>query len=237
MESAGHTWKVTCWHVKSRGLANFDWLRRRIVVSLYKDVQNVKCTKIWYMYLHLSYMNLHSLGHFQHGVLMWSRRFLHEYILVAIDYFTKWVEAASYASLTAAKVAKFIRSYIICRYAIPHELISDRGVHFRGEVDTLVQEYDIWHHRSSAYRPHTNGAVEAVNNFIKMILRKMVETSRDWSEKLPFALWAYHTSFRTSIGATLFSLVYSMEVVLPVEIEVGSLRVALDHQIAETDWL
>ena len=89
------------------------------------------------------------------------------------------MEAASYASLTAAKVAKFIRSYIICRYAIPHELISDRGVHFRGEVDTLVQEYDIWHHRSSAYRPHTNGAVEAVNNFIKMILRKMVETSRD----------------------------------------------------------
>ena len=65
----------------------------------------------------------------------------------------------------------------------------------------------------------------------------MVETSQDWSEKLPFALWAYHTSFRTSIGATLFSLVYSMVVVLPVEIEVGSLRVALDHQIAETDWL
>ena len=72
---------------------------------------------------------------------------------------------------------------------------------------------------------------------IKRILQNMVETSRDWSEKLPFALWAYHTSFRTSIGATLFSLVYSMEVVLPVEIEVGSLRVALDHQIAETDWL
>ncbi|XP_034707023.1 uncharacterized protein LOC117930478 [Vitis riparia] len=62
----------------------------------------------------------------------------HEYILVAIDYFTKWVEASSYAILIAAKVAKFIRSHIICRYKITHELISDRGVHFRGEVDTLV---------------------------------------------------------------------------------------------------
>ena len=62
----------------------------------------------------------------------------HEYILVAIDYFTKWVEAASYTRLTAAKVAKFIRSHIICRYGAPHQLISDRGVHFRGEVDTLV---------------------------------------------------------------------------------------------------
>ncbi|XP_010665037.1 uncharacterized protein LOC104882648 [Vitis vinifera] len=76
----------------------------------------------------------------------------HEYILVAIDYFTKWVEAASYARLTTAKVAKFIRSDIICRCGAPHELISDRGVHFRGEVDTLIQEYGIQHHRSSAYR-------------------------------------------------------------------------------------
>ncbi|RVW59361.1 hypothetical protein CK203_109351 [Vitis vinifera] len=90
----------------------------------------------------------------------------HEYILVAIDYFTKWVEAASYAR----------------------------------RVDTLVQEYGIQHHRSSAYRPQTNGAIEATNKNIKRILRKMVEISQDWLEKLPFALWAYRTSFCTSIG-------------------------------------
>ncbi|RVW50083.1 hypothetical protein CK203_106829 [Vitis vinifera] len=81
----------------------------------------------------------------------------HEFILVAIDYFTKWVEAASYARLTSARVASFIRSHIICRYRVPHELISDRGVHFRAEVDTLLQKYGIRHHRSSAYRPQTNG--------------------------------------------------------------------------------
>nr|CAN60991.1 hypothetical protein VITISV_009628 [Vitis vinifera] len=133
----------------------------------------------------------------------------HEFILVAIDYFTKWVQAASYARLTSAKVASFIRSHIICRYGVPHELISDRG---------------------------TNGAIEAMNKNIKRILRKMVETSRDWSEKLPFALWAYHTSFRTSTGATPYSLVYGMEVVLPVETEMGSLRVALEQQISETEW-
>ncbi|RVW63775.1 hypothetical protein CK203_059626 [Vitis vinifera] len=118
--------------------------------------------------------------------------------LVAIDYFTKWVEAASYARLTSSGVASFIRSHIICRYGVPHELISDRGVHFRAEVDTLVQRYSIRHHRSSAYRPQTNGAVEAANKNIKRILRKMA--------------------------------------VLPVEIEMGSLRVALEQQIPETDW-
>ena len=76
----------------------------------------------------------------------------HEYILVAIDYFTKWVEATSYDGLTAARVAKFIISHIIYQYGVPHELISNRAVHFRGEVDTLVQEYGIEHHQSSAYR-------------------------------------------------------------------------------------
>ena len=159
-----------------------------------------------------------------------------EYILVAIDYFTKWVEAISYAGLTEARVAKFIRSHIIYQYGVPHELISNRGAHFRGEVDTLVQEYGIHHHRSSAYRPQTNGAVEAANKNIKRILRKMVETSKDWSENLPFTLWAYRTSFRTSTGATPYSLVYGMEAVLPVEIEMGSLRVALEYQISETEW-
>ena len=65
----------------------------------------------------------------------------------------------------------------------------------------------------------------------------MVKTSRDWSEKLHFALWAYRTSFCTSTGTTPFSLVYGMKAVLPVQIEMGSLRVALEHRIAETDWL
>ncbi|RVW80088.1 Retrovirus-related Pol polyprotein from transposon 17.6 [Vitis vinifera] len=124
------------------------------------------------------------------------------------NYFTKWVEAASYARLTSARVASFIRSHIICRYGVPHELISDRGAHFRAEVDTLLQEYGIRHHRSSAYRPQTNGAVEAANKNIKRILRKMVETSRDWSESF----------------------------LLHFETEMGSLRVALEQQISETEW-
>ena len=65
----------------------------------------------------------------------------------------------------------------------------------------------------------------------------MIETSRDWSEKLPLSLWAYNTSFCTSTGATPYSLVYGMEAVLPVEIEMGSLRVALEQQISEAEWV
>ena len=64
----------------------------------------------------------------------------------------------------------------------------------------------------------------------------MVETSRDQSKKLTFALWAYQTFFCTSIGATPYSLVYAMETMLPVEIEMGTLGVALEQQIPEVDW-
>ena len=129
-------------------------------------------------------------------------------------------------------MAKFIRPHIIYRYGVPHELIYDIVMHFRGKVDTLIKEYGIQHHKSSAYRPKTNGAVEAVNKNILRILRKMVETSRYWPEKLPFVLWAY----RTSIKATPYSLVYGMEALLPIEIDIGSLRVALEQKISEVEW-
>ena len=88
----------------------------------------------------------------------------------------------------------------------------------------------------SAYKPQINRTVEATNKNIKKILRKMVETFRDWLEKLFFALWAYRTSFHTSIGATPYSLVYGIEVVLLVKTEMGSLRVALKKQIFEIKW-
>ena len=64
-------------------------------------------------------------------------------------------------------------------------------------------------------------------------MSKMIETSRDWSEKFPFALWAY----RTSTGATPYSPVYGMEAVLPVEIKMGSLRVTLEQQISKAEWV
>jgi len=64
----------------------------------------------------------------------------HEFILVAINYFTKWVEAESYAVLNAKKVSKFIKKNIICRYAIPHELVSDNGLHFEVEVTEVVND-------------------------------------------------------------------------------------------------
>ncbi|XP_077221658.1 uncharacterized protein LOC143855424 [Tasmannia lanceolata] len=148
----------------------------------------------------------------------------HEYILVAIDYFIKWIEATTYASLASASVVKFIRTNIICRYGLQHELISDNGSHFKKEVVHLCEEFKIKHHKSSPYRPQTNGAVEVSNKNIEVIISKMAETYKDYSNKLLYALWAYTTSIRSSIGLTPYSLVYGMEAVLPVELRIPSLR-------------
>ncbi|XP_042519159.1 uncharacterized protein LOC122092926 [Macadamia integrifolia] len=161
----------------------------------------------------------------------------HEFVLVAIDYFTKWVEAQSYAKLTVAKVAKFLQEHIICLYGMPHEVISNQGQHFRDKIQELCDQFRIARHRSSPYRPQTNGAVKAANKNMKVILQKMVDRNNDWADKLAYALWDYRTSIRTPTAATRYSLVYGMEVVLPIVLEVPSLRILMESQILEADWL
>ena len=75
----------------------------------------------------------------------------HEYILVAIDYFTKWVEATSYSVLKAKHMNRFIKNNIIHLFKIPQEIISNNGSHFEGEVGKIMGLYNIEHHKSSPY--------------------------------------------------------------------------------------
>ncbi|XP_021747334.1 uncharacterized protein LOC110713176 [Chenopodium quinoa] len=119
----------------------------------------------------------------------------HEFILVAIDYSTKWVEATSHAKLQAKHVALFIERNIICRYGVSHEMISDNGTHFQAECAELLQKYGIQYHLSSPYRPQTNGVVEAANKNLKVIIEKMTEKYKDWPSKLPYALWGTEPPF------------------------------------------
>ena len=93
----------------------------------------------------------------------------HEYILVAINYFTKWVEATSYSILKAKHVARFLENSIICQFMVSQEIISDNGSHFEGEVRRVMEEYRIEHHKSSPYRPQANGFIEATNKNVNNI--------------------------------------------------------------------
>ncbi|XP_073223457.1 uncharacterized protein [Cicer arietinum] len=162
----------------------------------------------------------------------------HRFILVAIDYFTKWVEAASYANVTRSVVVKFIKRELICRYGLPNKIITDNATNLNNKMmKELCDNFKIQHHNSSPYRPKMNGAVEAANKNIKKIIQKMVETYKDWHEMLPFALHGYRTSVRTSTGATPFSLVYGMEAVLPIEVEIPSIKVLMETKLEEAEWV
>ena len=86
-------------------------------------------------------------------------------------------------------MVKFIEKSLICRYGVPHHIVTDNGVQFQAEKAEFLQRYGIEHHKFSPYRPQANGAVEAANMNVKQILSKMVKTYKDWSEYLSFALW------------------------------------------------
>ncbi|GKV46606.1 hypothetical protein SLEP1_g53580 [Rubroshorea leprosula] len=162
----------------------------------------------------------------------------HQFILVAIDYFTKWVEATSYASVTKKVVTSFIKREIICRYGQPKAIITDNASNLNNDMMTaLCKQFKIKHFNSSPYRPKMNGAVEAANKNIKKILAKMAVTYKDWHEMLPYALHAYRTSVCTSTGATPYSLVYGMEAVLPIELEIPSMRILSESGIDEEDLI
>ena len=95
----------------------------------------------------------------------------HCFILVAIDYFTKWVEADSFASVTKNVVTRFIKQNLICRYGVPDRIITDNSTNLNNTMITaLCEHFKIYHHNSSPYRPKMNGAIKAANKNIKKII-------------------------------------------------------------------
>ena len=162
----------------------------------------------------------------------------HRFILVAIDYFTKWVEAVTFKSVTKKAVVDFVHANIICRFGIPKMIITDNAANLNSHLmQEVCQQFKIAHQNSTPYHPKANGAVEAANKNIKKILQKMVQGSRQWHEKLPFALLGYRTTVRTSTGATPYLLVYGTEAVIPAEVEIPSLRVIVEAEIDDDEWV
>ncbi|XP_048611546.1 uncharacterized protein LOC111205660 [Brassica napus] len=147
--------------------------------------------------------------------------FKNEYILIAVDYVSKWVEAMASPTNDAKAATKMFSSIIFPRFGLPRVVISDGGTHFINKAfQGLLKKNGVRHKVATAYHPQTSGQVEVSNREIKSILPKTVNTSRkDWSLKLDDALWAYRTAYKTPLGTTPYHLVYGKACHLPVELE------------------
>nr|GEZ30963.1 reverse transcriptase domain-containing protein [Tanacetum cinerariifolium] len=128
------------------------------------------------------------------------------YILVAVDYLSKWVEAKALPTNDARVVVKFLKS-LFARFETLRAIISDRKTHFCIDKFAKVMfKYVVTHRLATAYHPQTSGQVEVSNRGLKHILERTVGENRaSWSKKLEDALWAFRTAYKTPIGCTPYN--------------------------------
>ncbi|XP_021735093.1 uncharacterized protein LOC110701771 [Chenopodium quinoa] len=150
-----------------------------------------------------------------------------KWLIVGIDYFSKWIEAEAASNITEQTVRKFIWQNIITRFGIPKVLVFDHGRQFDNlPLRRYTNQFGIKLAYSAVCHPQSNGQAEAANKQILNALKKRVEDQKSkWIEELPGTLWSLRTIEKEATGHSPFELVYGSEAVLPVEIGSESLRV------------
>nr|GEU74364.1 reverse transcriptase domain-containing protein [Tanacetum cinerariifolium] len=151
-----------------------------------------------------------------------------KFLILAMDYFTKWIEAKPMATITGNQVKKFMLDNIFCKFEHLREIISDNGKQFRDNpFKYWCEKLSIFQHFASVKHPQTNGLVERANHSLgEGIKARLDEGSKNWIEELSHVLWAHHTMIKSSNGDTPFSLTYRTEAIIPVEIGMPTLRTA-----------
>ena len=149
-----------------------------------------------------------------------------KFLVVGIDYFTKWVEAEPLAKITQQNVKNFVWKNIVCRFEVPRVLVSDNGQQFNNTpFREFCEQLGIKNHYSSPSHPQANGQAEVTNrSLLKIIKTRLEGAKRVLLDELPDVLWAYRTTVRTPTGETPFKVTYGSEAVIPVEVYMANHR-------------
>ncbi|RDX74717.1 hypothetical protein CR513_45491, partial [Mucuna pruriens] len=163
----------------------------------------------------------------------------YSYILLAVDYVSRWVKAIATRTNDARVVVDFLKSNIFCRFGVPKALISDQGSHFCNRaMASLLQKYGVAHRIATAYHPQTNGQAEVFNREIKKTLQKMTNPSRkDWSCLLEDALWAHKTAYRMPLGMSPYRIIFGKTCHLPCNLAYDQAGEQRKFQLQELDEL
>nr|GEU92181.1 reverse transcriptase domain-containing protein [Tanacetum cinerariifolium] len=151
-----------------------------------------------------------------------------KFLIVAMNYFTKWIEEKAVATITGGQVKKFVWDNIVCRFGLPGEIVSDNGKQFSDNpFKDWCDKLNITQRFASVKHPQSNGLVERANRSLgEGIKARLGEGNKNWVEELPHVLWAHRTMIKSSHGDTPFSLTYETEAVIPAEIGMSTYRTA-----------
>jgi len=110
-----------------------------------------------------------------------------KYLVVAIEYFTKWAEVEPVAEITAHKVQHYVWKHIVCRFGVPRHLVSDNGTQFASQqLGELCSELEIRQVFAFVEHPRANGQVESANRvFLRGLKRRLEKTKGTWGEEFP----------------------------------------------------
>ncbi|GJU79448.1 reverse transcriptase domain-containing protein [Tanacetum coccineum] len=149
-----------------------------------------------------------------------------KFLIVAMDYFTKWIEAKPVATITGAQIKKFVWDNVVCRFGLLGEIVFDNGKQFRDNpFKDWCKKLSIHQCFASVKHPQTNGLVERANRSLgEGIKARLGEKNKNWVEEISHVLWAHRKMIKSSNGETSFSLTYGTEAVIPVEIGMPTLR-------------
>ncbi|GKD07470.1 reverse transcriptase domain-containing protein, partial [Tanacetum coccineum] len=152
-----------------------------------------------------------------------------KFLIVSMDYFTKWIEEKAVAIITGNQVKKFVWDNIVCRFGLPREIVSDNDKQFSDNpFKDWCKKLNITQRFASVKHPQSNRLVERANRSLgEGIKARLGERNKNWIEELPHVLWAHRTMIKSSHGDTPFSLTYGTEAVIPAEIGMPTYRTAV----------